>query len=179
MASTDVMMAGFGGQGLMAIGKILAKAAMEEGRNVTWMPSYGPEMRGGTANCLVVIDDQEIGSPVVREPQAAIVMNKQSVDKFEIALKKGGLFVVNSSLIDRKLQRTDVKAIYVPANEIAEKEGTTKSANMVMLGAYLAATKVVRPETIEHAIEKSFDGKPKIADANVRALRRGFALAHG
>jgi 2-oxoglutarate ferredoxin oxidoreductase subunit gamma len=179
MAQADIVMAGFGGQGLMAIGKMLAKAAMEEGHEVTWMPAYGPEMRGGTANCCVIIDDQPIGTPIVKRNQAAIVMNKQSIDKFEPQLVDGGIIIVNSSLIDRKVLRADLKAVYVAANDIAEKEGAPKSANIVMLGAYVAATKVVRPETMEHAIEKTFDGKPQIAEANLRAFRQGFAAAHG
>lgn len=174
MSSADVVMAGFGGQGLMAIGKILAKAAMEEGLNVTWMPSYGPEMRGGTANCLVIIDEEPIGSPVVRKQQAAIVMNLQSIDKFEPSVVDNGLIVVNSSLIERKVARKDLKAVYVAANELAEKEGSAKSANLVMLGAYVAATKIVKPETVEHAIAKTFEGKAaKVAEVNIRAFRRG------
>lgn len=174
MSSTDVVMAGFGGQGLMSIGKILAKAAMEQGLNVTWMPSYGPEMRGGTANCLVIIDDEPIGSPVVRRQQAAIVMNKQSIDKFEQTVVDGGVLVVNSSLIERKAQRADLKAFYVPANELAEKAGSPKSANMVMLGAYVAATKLIAVANVEHAIEKTFEGKAKIGEANLRAFRSGL-----
>jgi len=177
MASSDIVMAGFGGQGLMAIGKILAKAAMEEGRNVTWMPSYGPEMRGGTANCVVIIDDEPIGSPVVKKSQAAIVMNKQSIDKFEPAVVDQGLIVVNTSLIDRKVQRGDLKTIYVEANALAEKEGSGKAANMVMLGAYVGATKVVKPETVEHAIEVTFEGKKGAAEINVRAFRKGLEAA--
>jgi 2-oxoglutarate ferredoxin oxidoreductase subunit gamma len=178
MASASVVMAGFGGQGLMAIGKILAKAAMEEGRQVTWLPSYGPEMRGGTANCVVVIDDEPIGSPLVRQSRAAIVMNKQSIDKFEPAVAGEGLIVVNTSLIDRTIKRSDLKAIYVPANELAEKEGGMKAANMVMLGAYVAATKVVAPATVEHAIEATFKGKHGNAgEINIRAFRRGMSAA--
>ncbi|HEY3447157.1 MAG TPA: 2-oxoacid:acceptor oxidoreductase family protein [Myxococcales bacterium] len=174
MASSDILMAGFGGQGLMAIGKILAKAAMEEGRNVTWMPSYGPEMRGGTANCVVIIDDDPIGSPVLKKTQAAIVMNKQSIDKFESAVVDKGLIVVNTSLIDRKVQRSDLNTVYVEANVLAEKEGSGKAANMVMLGAYVAATKVVKPETVEHAIEVTFEGKKGAAEVNIRAFRKGL-----
>jgi 2-oxoglutarate ferredoxin oxidoreductase subunit gamma len=177
MAQQDIVMAGFGGQGLMSIGKMLAKAAMAEGRNVTWMPAYGPEMRGGTANCTVVIDDEPIGSPIVKSCQAAIVMNLQSIDKFESTLAPGAVIVVNRSLIERKVKRADLKAVYVDANEIAEKEGSARSANLVMLGAYVAATKVVRAETIEHAIEKSFDGKPAIADMNLRCFRKGLEAA--
>lgn len=177
MANTDVLMAGFGGQGLMAIGKILAKAAMEEGKNVTWMPSYGPEMRGGTANCVVIIDDEPIGSPIVKKTQAAIVMNKQSIDKFEPTVHVGGLLVVNTSLIDRKADREDLRTLYVPATELAEKEGTSKAANMVMLGAFVGATKIVSQATLEHAIEATFAGKRgSVGDANIRAFRRGFEI---
>ena len=177
MASSDIVMAGFGGQGLMAIGKILAKAAMDEGRHVTWMPSYGPEMRGGTANCVVIVDDEPIGSPVLKRTHAAIVMNKQSIDKFEPAVVAHGLIVVNTSLIDRKVQRGDVRAVYVAANQLAEKEGSAKAANMVMLGAYVAASKVVKPETVEHAIEATFEGKKGAAEVNVRAFRKGLEAA--
>jgi 2-oxoglutarate ferredoxin oxidoreductase subunit gamma len=177
MASADIVMAGFGGQGLMAIGKILAKAAMEEGRNVTWLPSYGPEMRGGTANCVVIIDDDPIGSPVLKRTQAAIVMNKQSIDKFEPTVVDKGLIVVNTSLIDRKVQRGDLKAVYVAANDLAEKEGSGKAANMVMLGAYVAATRVVKPEAVEHAIEVTFEGKKGAGELNVRAFRKGLEAA--
>ncbi len=178
MATENVILAGFGGQGLMAIGKILAKAAMEEGKNVTWLPSYGPEMRGGTANCVVVIDDEPVGSPVVREPQAAVVMNKQSIDKFEATVKQGGWLIVNSSLIERKAERKDLKVIYVPANELAEKEGTGKSANMVMLGAYVAAMKTTSAKAVEHAIEANFAGKKgNVAEVNVNAFRQGYETA--
>jgi 2-oxoglutarate ferredoxin oxidoreductase subunit gamma len=178
MASADIVMAGFGGQGLMAIGKILAKAAMDEGRQVTWLPSYGPEMRGGTANCVVIIDDEPIGSPVVKRQQAAIVMNKQSIDKFEPVVTDHGLIIVNTSLIDRKVSRSDLKSIYVAATELAEKEGSAKAANMVMLGAYIAVTRVVKKESIEHAIEKTFEGKRgNLGELNVRAFRRGCEAA--
>lgn len=176
MINTDVVMAGFGGQGLMAIGKILAKSAMDEGRQVTWMPSYGPEMRGGTANCVVIIDDDPIGSPVVKRTRAALVMNKQSIDKFESKVTDGGLIVVNTSLIDRKVARTDLKIIYVAATELAEQEGSTKAANLVMLGAYVAATGVVKPETVELAIRKTFEGKRgNLGEINLLAFRRGLA----
>ncbi|MBI5507301.1 MAG: 2-oxoacid:acceptor oxidoreductase family protein [Deltaproteobacteria bacterium] len=177
MASEDVVMAGFGGQGLMAIGKILAKAAMQEGRHVTWLPSYGPEMRGGTANCVVIIDDDAIGSPVVKEPRAAIVMNKQSIDKFEPTVKKGGLLIVNKSLIDRKAARSDLRVIYVDANAIAENEGSGKSANMVALGAYVGAVKTTTPKAVEHAIAENFkDKRGSVGDINVRAFLRGLEI---
>ena len=178
MAHEDVVMAGFGGQGLLAIGKILAKAAMEEGRQVTWFPAYGPEMRGGTANCVVVIDDEPIGSPISPRPRAALVMNKQSIDKFEETVQPGGLIVVNTSLIDRKVKRTDVQVVYVAATELADQEGTSKAANLVMLGAYCGAKELVKQDTVEHAIEATFAGKKaELVQTNLRAFRRGFELA--
>jgi 2-oxoglutarate ferredoxin oxidoreductase subunit gamma len=177
MASEEIVMAGFGGQGLLAIGKILAKAAMDDGREVTWMPSYGPEMRGGTCNCIVIIDDEPIGSPVVQKTRSAIVMNKQSIDKFEPFVLPNGLIVVNTSLIDRKVVRLDLKAVYVPATEIAERDGTSKAANIVMLGAYVGATGIVKAATVEHAIEVTFAGKRgSVGEVNLRAFRKGFDI---
>jgi len=181
MASADIVMAGFGGQGLMAIGKILAKAAMEEGRNVTWMPSYGPEMRGGTANCVVIIDDEPIGSPVLKRTQAAIVMNKQSIDKFEPSVVEQGLIVVNTSLIDRKVERKDLKVVYVAANEVAEKEGSGKAANMVMLGAYVGRRGHLTADQVAEALPDVLAQRHhKTIPVNTEALRRGaeFACCH-
>ncbi len=177
MACEDIVMAGFGGQGLLAIGKILAKAAMDDGLEVTWLPSYGPEMRGGTCNCVVIIDNEPIGSPVVQKSHSAIVMNKQSIDKFEPSVLPNGLIVINTSLIDRKVSRNDLRAVYVPANEIAEKEGTGKAANIVMLGAYVGVSKVVKPESVEHAIEVTFSGKRgNVGEINLRAFRKGLEI---
>ena len=172
----DVVMAGFGGQGLMAIGKILAKAAMQEGRHVTWLPSYGPEMRGGTANCVVVIDDEPVASPVVQHARAAIVMNKQSIDRFESTLVAGGLLIVNSSLIDRHAVRTDLRVVELAANSLAAEAGSDKSANMVMLGAYVGASGAVGSEAVEHAIEVNFGPKKAVAATALEAYRRGFEL---
>ncbi len=178
MPSADVIMAGFGGQGLLAIGKILAKAAMEDGLHVTWLPSYGPEMRGGTCNCMVIVDDEPIGSPMVKRPRGLIVMNKQSIDKFESTVQDKGLIIVNTSLIDRQVKRDDLQTIYVAANEIAEKEGAGKAANMVMLGAYIGRTNVVKAATVEHAIEATFASKgAKVGEVNVRAFRKGMEAA--
>ena len=116
---TDIMIAGFGGQGVLFAGQLLAYAAMDEGREVTWIPSYGPEMRGGTANCTVVIADEEIGSPLVRNPQAGIAMNLPSLDKYESAIRPGGVLVVNASMVNRAVERTDIRAVAIPCNEIA------------------------------------------------------------
>lgn len=172
----DVVMAGFGGQGLMAIGKILAKAAMQEGRHVTWLPSYGPEMRGGTANCVVVMDDEPVASPVVQHARAAIVMNKQSIDRFESTLIPGGLLVVNTSLIDRHALRTDLRVVELAANAEAEAAGSEKSANMVMLGAYIGASGAVSEAAVAHAIEANFGGKAAVAAVALAAYRRGCEL---
>jgi 2-oxoglutarate ferredoxin oxidoreductase subunit gamma len=167
----NVIVAGFGGQGVLFIGRLLAYAAMKEGRNVTWIPSYGPEMRGGTANCTVVISDEVIGSPVITSPQGLIVMNKPSLDTFEPRLKTGGLLIMNSSLITRETERK------VPANKIAFKLGSDRAANMVMLGAYIARTKVVAKETILEALKESL-GKKKMAlfGTNKIAFKKGIEI---
>ena len=128
---TEVILAGFGGQGILFGGMILAYAAMDSGKNTTWIPSYGPEMRGGTANVTVIISDDEIGSPIVRQPQVAIVFNLPSMEKYESLVKAGGVLVYNSSLIDSEPQRTDITYVPVPANDIAEELGNLKMANMV------------------------------------------------
>lgn len=174
MAYSDVVLAGFGGQGLMAIGKLLAKAAMLEGRQVTWLPSYGPEMRGGTANCVVVVSDEPVGSPFVQHAHAAVVMNRPSFDKFAPLVLAGGTLLVNTSLIDAPCPRADVQLVAVPANALAEQAGAPKAANMVMLGAYLRACPVVQPQTAAACIEKSFAGKPAaVAEGNLRAFWLG------
>jgi 2-oxoglutarate ferredoxin oxidoreductase subunit gamma len=136
---TEIIVAGFGGQGVLFAGQLLAYAGMDEGRNVTWIPSYGPEMRGGTANCTVVISEEEIGAAVVRNPMGAIVMNRPSLDKYEELVKPGGVLVVNTSMVDRKTTRKDIQVIEVDANTIAEKLGDKRMTNMVLLGALLGS----------------------------------------
>jgi 2-oxoglutarate ferredoxin oxidoreductase subunit gamma len=131
----DVIMAGFGGQGILLIGKMLAYAGMHAGKEVSWLPSYGPEMRGGTCNCTVVISDKPVGSPVIRSPRAVVAMNLPSLEKFEPDLREGGLLLINSSLISRGPERDDVTVVEVPANEIATELGNPRGANMVALGA--------------------------------------------
>ena len=137
---TEIILAGFGGQGVLLIGKLLAYAGMKAGREVTWMPAYGPEMRGGTCNCTVVLSDRPIGSPISKSPHGLIALNLPSLDKFEDAVRPGGVIVVNTSLINRLPQRTDVTVVAVPANEVAIECGSPKAANMVALGAYLGAS---------------------------------------
>lgn len=173
---SDVIMAGFGGQGILLIGKMLAYAGMHEGKEVSWLPSYGPEMRGGTANCTVVISDRPVGSPVIRSPRAVLAMNLPSLDKFEPDVRPGGLLLINTSLIARKSTRDDVTVINVPANEIANELGNRRGANMVALGAYLGATGAVSVEGIIDVIRETFAAKPGVIDINITALNRGHEI---
>ena len=172
-----VIIAGFGGQGVMLMGRLLAYAGMLEGKNVAWMPSYGPEMRGGTANCTVIISSEEIASPVVPDPMSIIAMNKPSLDKFEPTVQKDGLILVNSSLVEQKVNRKDVSVVKVPANDIANELGNTRVANMIALGAYIKKSEVVKLETIFKALEKALTGpKQKLIDINKQALKQGAEL---
>jgi len=174
--TNEIIISGFGGQGVMAIGKTLCEAGMKEGKAVSWLPSYGPEMRGGTANCCVVIDEKQIISPVVLEPTELIAMNLPSLLKFESTVQPGGSIFVNSSIVKEKVQRTDVKAYYVPCIDIADELGNPKVANMVMLGAYIEAMKNLSPETIKEMLVHMFTGpKAKLVDLNIEALKRGAA----
>ena len=172
----DLIIAGFGGQGVLLIGKMLAYAGMADGKEVSWLPSYGPEMRGGTCNCTVVISDRPVGSPVVERPWVAMVMNLPSLEKYEGMVKPGGMVLVNTSLINRAVGRTDVRVVNVPANEIANRLGNPRAANMVALGAYLGATRAVSLEAVEGLVRETFAGKPKVIDSNLAALREGYAL---
>ena len=174
--TNEIMIAGFGGQGVMAIGKTLAEAGMKENKDVCWLPSYGPEMRGGTANCSVVLTDDAIVSPIVLEPTELIAMNLPSLLKFEPTVKAGGTIFVNSSIITEKVSRTDVKVIYVPCLEIAQELGNMKVANMVMLGAYIQAMGNLSFDTIKEMLVHMFTGpKAKLVDLNIEALARGAA----
>ena len=172
----EIIISGFGGQGGLAIGKNLVEAGMAEGLFVTWAPSYGPEMRGGTANCSVVLSDKPVGSPVFNHPTELIALNEPSLVKFEAGVLPGGTVFINSDVVTDKVSRPDLKAIYVPCSKIAEEVGNPKVGNMVMLGAYVAQTKVLKPETIEHMIEEMFAGaKAKFIPLNIEAFRRGMA----
>jgi len=170
-----VIMAGFGGQGIMAMGKLLAYAGMLENKEVTWLPSYGPEMRGGTANCDVMVSDSMIGSPVIsHDATAAIIMNLPSLAKFENEVMPGGKIIINKSLIDEKTSRTDIDAYYVPVNELAAELGNAKVSNMVMLGAYIELTKVVEIDSILKAFLKVFgENKTHLVPLNKEALLKG------
>ena len=172
----EIIISGFGGQGGLAIGKNLAEAGMAEGMNVTWAPSYGPEMRGGTANCSVVLSDKPVGSPVFARSTELIALNEPSLTKFEAGVLPGGSVFVNSDVVTDKVSRPDLTAYYIPCAKIAEEIGNPKVANMVMLGAYVAGTKILKPETIERMIAQMFTGpKAKLVPLNIEAFRRGMA----
>ncbi len=168
------LFAGFGGQGMLTIGQFLAQAGMNEGKYVSWLPSYGPEMRGGTANCSVCISDKPIASPVITSASCVIAMNRPSFDKFEETVRPGGLLIVNSSLIDVKSTRSDIEVVYVPANEIAEKLGSPQVANVVILGALLAKHPSVSVDSVLDCIAQKL-GKKKahLVDVNTKALAAG------
>ena len=156
---SKMFFAGSGGQGTLAMGQMIAKAAMEEGKEVTWLPSYGPEMRGGTANCTVVVSDKPISCPLVNECDVLVVMNLPSLLKFESMGAPGGLLVINSSMVPKKAKRTDIRVLEIPANEKAQELGNDKAANMIMLGAILKETGIVKAETIYEQMEKMFSGR--------------------
>ena len=171
---TEIIIAGFGGQGVLFAGQLLAYAGMDAGRNVTWIPSYGPEMRGGTANCTVIISDEEIGSPMVRNPAAVIAMNLPSLDKYESVIKPGGLLVVNSTMINHPITRTDIYVAMVPGSEIAEMLGDKRMTNMVLLGGLLANLPVLPLEAIDHALQAHLPARhQRLLPLNLQALRRG------
>lgn len=170
----EIIIAGFGGQGVLFAGQLLAYAAMDQGYHVTWYPSYGPEMRGGTANCTVIIADEEIGAPVVGSPQVLLAMNRPSLDKYEASVKPGGLLIVNSSIIDRPIDRKDIRVVHVPANEITEKIGENRLVNMVMLGALLANLPLLTIETIVSELRAHLPERhQKLIPANIQALTEG------
>ncbi len=175
---TSIIIAGFGGQGVLFAGQLLAYAGMDAGRHVTWIPSYGPEMRGGTANCTVIISPDPIGAPLVIRPDVAIVLNQPSFDKYEALVKSNGLLVVNSSIVSSQCKRADIEAVYVPANSIAEEFGTVKMLNMAALGAMLCRRPVLELEVLQQAIMDHLPPKKAhLAEANLKVLHRGYELA--
>lgn len=175
---TEIVIAGFGGQGVLFAGQVLAYAAMDAGKDVTWIPSYGPEMRGGTANCTVIISDEEIGSPLVRNPKAVIVLNLPSLDKYEGMVSPGGVLIANASLINRGASRDDIQNVFIPANEIAEKLGDKRMTNMVTLGALLARLPVLSLEVVEKALEDHLPARHKrLLPVNFQALQQGAEFA--
>jgi 2-oxoglutarate ferredoxin oxidoreductase subunit gamma len=170
------VVAGFGGQGVILAGKLLAQAGAKYGLQVTWLPSYGPEMRGGTANCTVVLSDEQIGSPVVDNPTVLVAMNLPSLDRFEKTVAKGGTMLINSSLIARPAERNDLRVLSVPVNDIAVSLGNSQTANMVALGAVIKATGTIPLELIKSTMVKMLSHKDnaELMALNGQALDAGY-----
>lgn len=177
MNQFEVTMAGFGGQGVMTAGQLLAYSGMNEDKKVVWLPSYGPEMRGGTAYCTVVISDNRIGSPIINIPYSICVFNRPSFDKFEPRVKAGGLFIVNSSLINVASERKDIHQILIPANKIALENGNPKAVNIIILGALIGATKILKYETVEKTLIEKLGHKKQFLDSNLKVLKLGHDFA--
>jgi 2-oxoglutarate ferredoxin oxidoreductase subunit gamma len=173
----EIIIAGFGGQGVMSMGQLIAYAGMLEGKGVSWLPSYGPEQRGGTANCAVVVSDEPVGSPLVTTPSAAIVLNNPSFDKFEPRVRPGGLLIVNSSIVVRNSKRKDIKIIELTATDIANDLGNARVANLILLGAFLESTRIVSPESVLESLKKVLSSnKHHLLEINKKALQKGASL---
>lgn len=175
---TSIIIAGFGGQGVLFAGQLLTYAGMDKGLHVTWIPSYGPEMRGGTANCTVIVSDEEIGAPTVARPDVAVVFSIPSYEKYEELLKPGGLLIVNSSIVKETSQRTDIEVVALPANVIAEEFGSTKMMNMVTIGALLAKRPFLDIDDLCKTLQDHLPArKHHLLEANKQVLQRGYELA--
>ena len=173
----ELIIAGFGGQGVMFMGKMLAHSGMKEGLEVTWMPSYGPEMRGGTAHCTVKISTERIASPFCSHPDTLLVMNRPSLEKFQPRVRAGGSMYYNSSMIEQEISGQEIDVAAVPANKIAEELGNPRIANMVMLGAYIAREEIVDLVTINNSLAAVLpEEKHNLIDINLEALKRGYSL---
>ena len=173
----EVQFAGFGGQGIMLMGQIMAQAALQQGYEVVWIPSYGPEMRGGTAYCTVVVSDRPIGSPIIRNPKHLVAMNRPSLEKFAPMVKPGGTIFINSSIISIDAGRTDVDVIKVPIIEIAKELGNVKAANIVALAAFVSRSQVVDFEILRESVKARFASKEKLIPLNMKALEEGKKVA--
>ena len=177
-AYQDVIIAGFGGQGVMLIGNLLAQAGMEHGLEVSFIPVYGAEMRGGTANCTVVLDEHPIGSPLVREPMSTIILNEPSLSKFQPRLGAGGVQIVNASLVAQNLLDAAKRTVYIPVNDMAHELGNVKMANMVALGAWLKATGALPLNVVQEALNRVVSAHyAKLISANAKALEQGYNFA--
>ena len=174
---TEIKFAGFGGQGILLSAKLLAHAAMNQGFFVAWVPSYGPEMRGGTAYCTVVISDKRIGSPIIKNPAHLVAMNRPSLEKFAKDIKPGGVILINSSLIPTRSNRTDITELIVPANDSAIKTGSVKCANIIALSAFAAKAKLVDMDILKECVKEEFAKKPKIIPLNMKAFDVGVEIA--
>ena len=180
MADFEIVIAGFGGQGLLFAGKVLAYAGLVEGRQLSWLPSYGPEMRGGTCNCSVIVSDDPVGSPIIAHPNILMVMNEPSLDKFEGTVAPGGTVFVDSSLIDRKVKRTDVEVVYIPATQMAKEMDAVSLANMVILGAIVEKLRCVRPETVADALRHTISARrANLLELNLKAVEAGAKFIRG
>ena len=175
---TSIIISGFGGQGVLFAGQLLAYAGMDNGRFVTWIPSYGPEMRGGTANCTVIISHETVGAPIVAQPDIALVFNQPSYDKYVELVKPGGLLIVNSSIVNVDNSRSDIDLVQIPANEIAAEYGTTKMLNLAMIGAMLAHNLVLPVTALEEALHDHLPpNKQKFLQGNLDVMQAGFRAA--
>lgn len=175
MSTTNILIAGFGGQGVLFAGKFLAYAALLEEKQLSWLPSYGPEMRGGTANCSVIISDEGVGSPIVNKPDILVAMNLPSLDKYENEAVPGSVILVDSSLIQRRVARQDVKAYYIPATKMASDAGIPSLANMILMGYLIAKTKAIPFEIIDQALKKVVSAKHQDKlEVNRKAIELGY-----
>lgn len=176
----QIVIAGFGGQGVLFAGKVLAYAGLMERRELSWLPSYGPEMRGGTANCNVILSDTPVGSPIVQKPNVLIVMNNPSLKKYEDTVVPGGRIFVDSSMVSGKVERTDVEVFYIPATQLAIAVGAPNLANMVLLGTVTTKTGCIRQDTMEKALQKVIPPrKANLFDVNMQAVNAGVDFITG
>jgi 2-oxoglutarate ferredoxin oxidoreductase subunit gamma len=178
MEETSIIISGFGGQGTLFAGQVLAYASMDNGFHVTWIPSYGPEMRGGTANCTVIVSENPIGSPLVRIPDVVLALNLPSVNKYEYLVPDDGVLVANSSLYNREIERKNIQSLLIPANEIAEELGMARLVNMIMMGAMLAMKPILALDAVKEALEEHIPERhKKTLPINYEAMDRGFEFA--
>lgn len=175
MSTTQILIAGFGGQGVLFAGKLLAYKGLVSDKQVSWLPSYGPEMRGGTANCSVIISDEPVGSPIVAKPDILVAMNLPSLQKYENDVVSGGIIIVDSTLISKKVERDDVTTYYVPATKIAKDEGFATLANMILMGKLMKASDMLGFDGIEETVKKVVPPKKaNLIDINIKALKTGY-----
>ena len=175
MKTTQILIAGFGGQGVLFAGKFLAYKGLVQDKNVSWLPSYGPEMRGGTANCSVILSDMPVGSPIITEPDVLVAMNLPSLQKFVDSVVPGGKILVDSTLIDAKVERTDVEVFYIPATQMAKDAGFSTLANMILLGKAMAACNAVSFDNLKETFETFIPAKKAgLIDMNCQALKLGY-----